>query len=124
MRVVLDETVLIRHFEGEPAATGVLASAAMGGHEVWSVPLIRAKILLERGEGDLAAALRLIDRLRWLHVTLELANLAVELAPNHQADEPTLIDLLVAAAARYLEAKLITLSPECYPTLAGVHAAY
>jgi hypothetical protein len=44
-RIVLDETVLIRHLQGDRAATGLLVVTAMPETEIWSLTLIRAEIL-------------------------------------------------------------------------------
>jgi predicted nucleic acid-binding protein len=70
-----------------------------------------------------------MDRLRWLDVTPDLVDLALELAREVPQDREGkrsswLTDLLVAAAARSLEAELVTLTPERYPMCPGVRAAY
>lgn len=128
-RIVLDETVLIRHLQGDRAATGLLIIGASGETEIWSLTLIRAEILMRAQPHVARPTRRLLDRLRWLDVTPDLVDVALELAlgvPLRDEVEPLprLTDLLVAAAARSLEAELVTLAPQRYPMCPGVRAAY
>lgn len=126
MRLLLDSSVLIDHLRGREGAIALLAAAAREGHELWSVTVVRTEVLGGARQREEGATAQLLARLRWLPVDSELADTAGELGRRYLPAYAGIdaIDLLVAAAARKLDAELRTLNVRHFPMFEGLRSAY
>lgn len=126
MRLLVDTSVLIDQLRGDDRAVRLLRSAVTGGDELWSVAVVRTEVLVGVRGGEEAATHRLLDALRWLDVTVELADQAGELGRRYLPAFPGIdvADLLVAAATQTLGARLLTQNVHHFPMVAGLTAAY
>ncbi|HET7026448.1 MAG TPA: type II toxin-antitoxin system VapC family toxin, partial [Candidatus Limnocylindrales bacterium] len=119
---VVDTSVLIDHLRGDQRATEVLRAASDAGDELWSVTPVRTEILAgalpdERDRIDL-----LLGQLRWLDVTMELADTAGRIAQPFVRSHPGIdtVDYLLAATTEHLGAELLTLNVRHFPMLSGL----
>lgn len=122
MRLLIDTSVLLDHLRGDARATALLTGAIYSGDELWSSTIVRMEVLAALDDGDETLAEALLDQLRWLPVTGEVAGAAAGLARRHPLDAAP--DWLVAASALVLDARLITVSADRYAMLGGVVSAY
>jgi len=69
---------------------------------------------------------RLLDTLRWVEITRELADQAGELARRYLRSHRSIdtVDYVIAAAAMAIDAELKTTNVKHFPMLAGLRAAY
>jgi predicted nucleic acid-binding protein len=124
MRVssLLDTSVMIDLLRGDERAVAHVRSLTVVPHcsEVTRVDLIGLLRL-----GQTAAVERLFDTLHWVPVGEATSRLAGELGRLYLATHPlTAQDLIIAATAAHLGARLSTATPNRYPMLVGVSAAY
>lgn len=124
--LLLDTSVLIDHLRGVAPAAGRLTAALAAGDELWSVTVVRTEILAGARPGEEATIARLLDLLRWLDVTPELADAAGRLAATYLRSHPGVdtVDYLVAAGAQHLEAELLTMNVRHFPMFPGLRAPY
>ena len=126
MKIIVDTSVLIDHLRGEKRAHALLAEAARSGHELWSVTPVRTEILAGMRDHERLQTLGLLNALRWLEVTVELADAAGSLARrflrSHRGVDT--MDYLVAAAVQHLEAQLYTLNIKHFPMFRGLRRPY
>lgn len=124
--VVVDTSVLIDHLRGHAAAVGCLRDAVVHGHELWSVTVVRTEVLAGARPSEMTRTRTLLDSLRWLDVTSELADHAGALAApwlRSHAHVDT-VDHLIAAATRHLGATLLTQNVRHFPMIEGLRPAY
>lgn len=123
MRLVIDTSVLIDHLRGDRRATALLEDAARAGHELWSVT---PEILAGMRRGEERATRALLDALRWVDVTVEIADRAGELARRHRRSHPGVdtVDHLIAAGAESLRAGLLALNVRHFPMIEGLAPPY
>jgi hypothetical protein len=126
VRWFIDTSVLIDHLRGDARAVGVLTGAAAAGYELWSVTVVRTEILAGLRRGEEASTRKLLDHLRWVDVTVELADRAGELARKYLRSHPGIdtVDYLIAAAAESVAAELKTQNVKHFPMIAGLKPAY
>jgi len=124
--VMVDTCVLIDHLRGHAGAVACLRDVAERGDELWGVSVVRTELLAgvrahEEGRVD-----ALLIALRWLDVTVELADAAGRLAARYLRSHPGVdtVDYLIAAGAIALEARLLTQNVRHFPMLAGLAPAY
>ena len=122
MKLVIDTSVLIDHLRGDPRATALLTGAVYSRDELWSSTIVRMEVLAAVDESDGRLAEPLLNQLRWLPVTAEVACAAAGLARRHPLGATA--DLLVAASVLVLDARLVTVNGDRYPMLGGVITAY
>lgn len=124
--VVVDPSVLIDHLRGHAAAVRCLRDALARGDELWSVTVVRTEVLAGARPSELAQTRTLLDSLRWLDVTPELADEAGALAApwlrSHRHVDT--LDHLVAAATVRLGATLLTQNVRHFPMIEGLRPAY
>lgn len=126
MTLFVDTSVLIDHLRGVDAATARLSEAVNAGDALWSLAVIRTEILAGMGRGQDRVTKRLLNILQWQDVTTEIADKAGDLARRYRKSNPATdtVDYLVAAAAQTLKADLLTQTPQRYPMIAKLRAAY
>ncbi len=126
MLLVVDTSVLIDHLRGDERAVRRLRAAVEGGDELWSVAVVRTEILAGARPEEQPAITGLLDRLRWVDVTVDLADSAGRLAArflrSHQGVDT--VDYLVAACVQKLGAELLTLNVRHFPMFPDLEPAY
>jgi predicted nucleic acid-binding protein len=126
MRWLVDTSVLIDHLRGESRAVRMLTEAVAHGGELWSVTVVRTEILAGLRRGEEPATRKLLDHLRWIDVTVDIADRAGELARRYLRSHPSIdtVDYLIAAAAESVGAELKTQNVKHFPMIAGLKPAY
>jgi predicted nucleic acid-binding protein len=124
--VVVDTTVLIDHLRGHQGARSCLRGVTAQGDELWSVTVVRTEVLAGARASELDATRTLLGSLRWLDVTVELADAAGRLAARYRRSHSgiDIVDYLVAAATQRLDATLLTRNVRHFPMIEGLRAAY
>ena len=126
MRLLVDTSVLIDHLRGDERAAELLLAAVRQGDELWSSTVVRTEIFAGMRRGEETDTLDLLDRLRWLEVTIEIADQAGELARKYLRTHPGVdtVDYLIAASTRLLDAELRTLNVKHFPMFPKLEPAY
>jgi len=124
--VVVDTSVLIDHLRGHEGAVACLGAAIDRGDELWSIPVVRTEVLAGARASEMDATRALLDSLRWLDVTVELADEAGALAARYLRSHPGVdtVDHLIAAATLRLDATLLTRNVRHFPVFEGLAPAY
>lgn len=126
MLLLVDTSVLVDHLRGDQRAVGRLRAALENGDELWSVTVVRTEILAGARRGEEPQISRLLDQLRWIDVTSELADSAGAFASTYLRSHPGVdtVDYLIAAAAQQIDATLLTLNIRHFPMFGGLEPAY
>ncbi len=76
--------------------------------------------------GEESATRKLLDHLRWIDVTVALADRAGELARKHMRSHPAIntVDYLIAAATESVGAQLKTQDVKHFSMIVGLTPAY
>lgn len=124
--VMVDSSVLIDHLRGHAGAVACLDDANERGDELWSVPPVRTEVLAGLRANEAASMADLFGVLRWLDVTVDLADAAGLLAARYRRSHSGIdvVDYLVAAAAHRLQARLLTRNVRHFPMIEGLRPAY
>jgi len=126
MPVVVDSDILIDLLRRVPAARAALLGARRGGEVIWSVTPVRTEVLRGMRPGEESATLSALKLLAWMDVDQELADRAGHLGRpyvrSHQGIDA--VDLLLAAAAERLSARLLTRNVRDFPMFPGLEPAY
>lgn len=121
--IVLDTTVLIDHLRGSEAARSFLQALR-------TVPacseLTRIELMRGMRSGERRATDRLMAMIRWIPVDTDVARLAGELGRRYRRSHLGLSvsDLVVAATAQRLEAKLATSNVRHFPMFRNLQPPY
>jgi predicted nucleic acid-binding protein len=124
--VLVDTSVLIDHLRGDARATARLMAAVDAGHDLWSVAVVRTEILAGARPREREAIARLFDQLRWLDVTVEVADAAGRHAAQFIRSHGTIdtVDYLIAAGTEQLAAELLTTNMRDFPMFPELRPAY
>jgi predicted nucleic acid-binding protein len=124
--VVVDTSVLIDHLRGDERAVGRLRGAVEEGDELWSVTVVRTEVLAGARAGEETVIQHLLQRLRWLDVSVGLADAAGVLAGRYLRSHSGVdtVDYLVAAATIALGGHLLTLNVRHFPMFPALEPAY
>jgi predicted nucleic acid-binding protein len=123
---MVDTTVLIDHLRGHQGARTCLRDSIARGDDLWSVPVVRTEVLAGARPSELDDTRALLESLRWLDVTIEIADAAGELAARYRRSHSgiDIVDYLVAAAVQRLGATLLTRNVRHFPMIDGLRPAY
>jgi predicted nucleic acid-binding protein len=127
MRLVLDTSVLIDHLRGRPAAAIELIPDALArGDELWSSYIVRAEVLAGMRAGEESATRDLLRLVTWVDVDEAMSEAAGALGRQYLRSHPGIevADLIVAALAQHLDAKLKTTNVKHYPMFRGLQPPY
>ena len=126
MLLLVDTSVLIDHLRGDARAVGRLRAAVDAGDELWSVVLVRTEILAGARPPEAGPIGSLFSQVRWLDVTVDLADAAGQLAATYLRSHPGVdtVDYVLAAATEYLGATLLTQNVRHFPMLPALRSAY
>jgi predicted nucleic acid-binding protein len=124
--LLVDSSVLIDHLRGDRRAVDRLRAAVEAGDELWSVTVVRTEILGGARPSEVPAIADLFARLRWLDITVDLADAAGDLAATYLRSHPGVdtADYLIAAGALSIEAQLLTLNVRHFPMFEHLESAY
>lgn len=126
MKLLLDTSVLIDVLRGHDGAVAFLQGAARDDQELWSVTSVRTEVLAGMRPRERGPTMALLGAVRWIDVTVDLADAAGDLARKYLRSHPgvDVTDYLVAAAAQRLEARLCTRNLRHFPMLPDLEAPY
>ncbi len=126
MLLTVDTSVLIDHLRGDQRAVHRLRDAVEAGDELWSVTPVRTEILAGARSSEQVQIATLLGQLRWIDVTVELADAAGRLAATFLRSHPGVdtVDYLIAAGTEAVGARLLTLNVRHFPMFAGLEPAY
>lgn len=126
MKLLLDTTVFIDVLRGLETAVTFLRDAVEQDQELWSVSVVRTEVLAGMRKGEEADTLALLDGVKWLDVTVELADDAGELARRYLRSHRGVdtVDYLLGAGALALGARMCTSNIRHFPMLEGLQPAY
>lgn len=123
MSIVLDTTVLVDHLRGSSLAGEYIAAlgAAPSCSEVTRVETLRGLRSEERRRAQ-----RLFALITWVPVDEEVARRAGELGRRWRRSHPGIgvPDLVIAATAELLKARLATQNLKHFPMFEGLRAPY
>lgn len=124
--VVVDTSVLVDHLRGHDGAIARLNAVVDQGDELWSVTVVRTEVLAEARQAEREPIARLFAQFRWLDVTPDLADSAGRMASEFRRSHRGIgtADYLVAAAAKHLDAELLTLNVRHFPMFPELRPAY
>lgn len=124
--LVIDASVLVDHLRGRTEATDRLRAAVEAGDELWSVSPVRTEILAGAQPDEFPLVEALFGQLRWLEVTVELADAAGRLAARYLRSHSGIdtVDYLIAAGVEQLGASLLTLNVRHFPMIKELAPAY
>jgi len=126
MLLVVDTSVLIDHLRQDERAVRRLRAIAESTDELWSVTPVRTEILAGARESEEEAIAELLAELRWLDVSVALADAAGRMAATYRRSNPGVdtVDYLLAAATQELGADLLTQNVKHFPMIPGLQPAY
>lgn len=126
MTVLLDTSVLIDHLRGDPRAVELLDDLVIADEAIWAATPTRTELLAGIRARERDALGRLFASLAWVDITPAVADDAGELAYRYRRSHAGVdaVDYLVAAAARSIRARLLTLNVRHYPMLPHLAPAY
>jgi predicted nucleic acid-binding protein len=127
MRLLLDTSILIDHLRGRPPrATRLIPDAIARGDELWSSEIVRAELLAGMRAGEETPTRDLLGLITWVGVDDSLAEAAGALGRRYLKSHPGIdvADLLVAATAERLEARLQTTNTKHFPMFVGLQPPY
>ncbi|MEO6349068.1 MAG: type II toxin-antitoxin system VapC family toxin [Candidatus Limnocylindrales bacterium] len=126
MLLVVDTSVLIDHLRQDERAVRRLRAVAESTDELWSVTPVRTEIYAGARESEEEAIAELLAELRWLDVSIALADAAGRMAATYRRSHPGVdtVDCLLAAATQELGADLLTQNVKHFPMIAGLQPAY
>jgi predicted nucleic acid-binding protein len=126
VRIVVDSSVLIDHLRGNAGARAAVSERVRRGDQLWGIVVTRAEVLAGMRSAERAETVRLLDRVSWLDIDVEVADEAGTLARRFRRSHPglQLADCLIAAGARKLGASLLTQNVRHFPMFDGLARAY
>lgn len=126
MKLLLDTSVLIDVLRGQEGAVAFLHDATTRDDELWSVTIVRTEVLAGMRPREQGPTMALLAALRWIDVTVDLADAAGALARKYLRSHPgvDVTDYLVAAAAQQLQTRPCTMNFRHYPMFPDLEAPY
>lgn len=126
MTVLVDTPVIVDHLRGDGRAARLLEDLFDVEERVWAATPTRTEILAGVRAREQTAMVELFDVLSWVDIDIAVADEAGELARQYGRSHPGIdtTDYLIAAAARTIGARLITLNVRHYPMFDGLEPAY
>ena len=126
MKLLIDTSVLIDVLRGHEDAVAFLRDAATRDDELWSVTIVRTEVLAGMRPREQGPTMALLDALRWIDVTVDLADAAGALARKHIRSHPgvDVADYLLAVAAQRLEARPCTMNLRHFPMFPNLQTPY
>ncbi len=126
MKLLLDTSVIIDVLRGREGAVAFLQDAAARDDDLWSITVVRTEVLAGMRPREKRATMALLNALRWVDVTVELADMAGALAQRYLRSHPgvDVTDYLVAAAAQELDTYPRTMNVRHFPMFRNLATPY
>ena len=126
MTVLLDTTVLIDHLRGDRRAVELLDELVIADDAIWAATPTRTELVAGIRAPERDALARLFAALAWVDITSAIADDAGELAHRYGRAHPGIdtTDYLIAAAARSVGARVLTLNVRDFPMFPGLKPPY
>jgi predicted nucleic acid-binding protein len=126
MRVVLDSSVFIDHLRGNAGARAAVSEHVDRGDQLWGIVVSRAEVLAGMRSGERSETIRLLDRVSWLDIDVDIADDAGALARRFRRSHPglQLADCVIAAGVRRLGGVLLTQNVRHFPMFDGLERPY
>lgn len=126
MTVLVDTPVIIDHLRGDTRASELLTELLEEGDRIWAATPTRTEMLAGITPSERQAMNDLFDLLAWVDIDIAVADDAGELARRFHRSHPGIdtADYLIAAAARSIDARLVTLNVRHYPMFPELQPAY
>jgi hypothetical protein len=124
--VLLDTSVLVDHLRGDRRAVQLLDDLVMTDQAVWAATPTRTELLAGIRPSERQGLERLFAALAWVDIDSAIADDAGELSRRHRRSHVGIgtVDYLIAAAARSLRARLVTLKVRHFPMFPNLEPAY
>lgn len=125
MPILIDSTVLIDVLRGHPVAVAFIADARRST-DLLSVTPVRTEVLGGARTEMLPGTFRLLRRIDWIEVTVELADAAATLQRQHRAAHTGIgtVDYLLAAAAIEVGGIVATSNVRDFPMFPSLQPPY
>jgi predicted nucleic acid-binding protein len=115
MRDLVDSPLFVEWIRGKPKAVRFFRQFRRGRRELFASVITRAEILVRVREEETWKTMRLLRRVKWIPVTEEIADQAATyMAQYGKTHGLTLADALIAATARVVGARLVTLDKDFF----------
>jgi len=126
LTVLLDTSVLVDHLRGDARAVQLLDELVITDEAVWAATPTRTELLSGIRVSERVALDRLFAALAWVDINPSIADDAGELARRHRRSHVGIgtVDCMIAAAARSLGARLLTLNVRHFPMFPTLEPAY
>jgi predicted nucleic acid-binding protein len=126
LTVLLDTSVLVDHLRGDARAVRLLDEVVITDEAVWAATPTRTELLSGIRVSERAALDRLFAALAWVDINPAIADEAGGLARPYRRSHAGIgtVDYLIAAAARSLGARLLTLNVRDFPMFSNLQPAY
>jgi predicted nucleic acid-binding protein len=124
--VLIDTPIIVDHLRNDPRAVRLLAELLDDEEHVWAATPTRTEVLAGIRQGELKPMNDLFGVLSWVDIDVAVADDAGDLARRYRASHGGIdtTDYLIAAAARSIGARLVTLNVRHYPMFEGLEPAY
>jgi len=124
--VLLDTSVLVDHLRGNQRAVRLLDDLVMTDEAVWAATPTRTELLAGVRPSEREPLDLLFAALAWVDINSAIADDAGELSRRHRRSHVGIgtVDYLIAAAARSLRARLVTLNVRHFPMFPNLEPAY
>lgn len=126
MRVVLDASILIDEINDRGGAHHLLSGAIERQDELWSSFVVRTEVLAGMRVGEEERTLELLHLIRWAGIDELDSDVAGEFGRRFARSRPGIDtpDLLLAALAQRLGARLLTMNVKHFPMFPGLKPPY
>ena len=126
MTIVVDTSVLIDHLRGDERAHRSLRAAADDGERLVASVVTKVEILAGMRANEEPSTRRLMRVLDWIPVDDVIAEQAGQLANRYLRSHPgvDLVDYIIAATTRTLDAALWTRNVKHFPMIVGLTPPY
>lgn len=126
MTVLVDTPILIDHLRGDPRAASLLTELFNEDGRVWAATPTRTEVIAGIRANEEAATAELFAILSWVDIDALVADAAGEFARHYSRSHNGIdtTDYLIAAAARSIGARLVTLNVRHYPMFEGLAPPY
>lgn len=126
MTVLVDTPIIIDHLRDDPRAVQLLKRLFEEEGRIWAATPTRTEVLAGIRRHERRPMLQLFDVLSWVEIDAIVADAAGELARRFRRSHGRIdtTDFLIAAAAQYIDARLITLNVRHYPMFPMLRPAY
>lgn len=126
MSVLVDTPIIVDHLRGDTRATNLLERLLLAEQRVWAATPTRTEVLAGIRSAERPAMDELFAVLSWVAIDAVLADAAGELAHRYTRSHTGIdtTDYLIAAAARSVGARLITLNVRHFPMFDDLEPAY